>query len=82
MDGKYDAARMFYNRRIVPALIRRADHVITVSHFTADDLVNLVGYPREYAFQYFFLRQHGILPDRPTTAYAHRRQQRRIAHAL
>jgi glycosyltransferase involved in cell wall biosynthesis len=47
MDGKYDAARMFYNRRIVPALIRRADHVITVSHFTADDLVNLVGYPRD-----------------------------------
>mgnify|MGYP003585050243 CR=1 FL=1 len=47
MDGKYDAARMFYNRRIVPALIRRADHVITVSRFTADDLVNLVGYPAE-----------------------------------
>ena len=47
MDNKYDAARMMYNRRIVPALIRRADHVITVSHFTADDLVNLVGYPRE-----------------------------------
>jgi glycosyltransferase involved in cell wall biosynthesis len=47
MDNKYDAARMFYNRRIVPALIRRADHIITVSHFTADDLVNLVGYPHE-----------------------------------
>ncbi len=47
MDHKYDAARMFYNRHIVPALIRRADHVITVSHFTAGDLVNLVGYPAE-----------------------------------
>lgn len=47
LDNKYDAARMFYNRRIVPALIRRADHIITVSHFTADDLVTLVGYPRE-----------------------------------
>ena len=47
ISGKYDAARMFYNRRIVPSLIRRADHVITVSHYTADDLVNLVGYPRE-----------------------------------
>jgi glycosyltransferase involved in cell wall biosynthesis len=47
LDNKYDAARMFYNRRIVPALIRRADHVITVSRFTAGDLVNLVGYPAE-----------------------------------
>lgn len=47
MDGKYDAARMFYNRRIVPSLIRRADHVITVSQYTANDLVNLVGYPAE-----------------------------------
>jgi glycosyltransferase involved in cell wall biosynthesis len=47
MDNKYDAARMFFNRRIVPSLIRRADHVITVSHFTAADLVNLIGYPKE-----------------------------------
>ena len=47
MDGKYDAARMFYNRRIVPSLIRRADHVITVSRFTRDDLITLVGYPAD-----------------------------------
>jgi len=47
LDNKYDAARMFYNRRLVPALIRRADHVITVSRFTAGDLVNLVGYPED-----------------------------------
>lgn len=47
LDGKYDAARMFYNRKIVPSLIRRADHIITVSHYTKGDLVNLVGYPPE-----------------------------------
>lgn len=47
MDHKYDAARMYFNRHLVPSLIRRADHVITVSHFTAADLVNLVGYPKE-----------------------------------
>ncbi|MEI8205626.1 MAG: glycosyltransferase family 1 protein [Kiritimatiellales bacterium] len=47
MDHKYDAARMFFNRQVVPGLIRRADHVITVSHFTAADLVNLIGYPAE-----------------------------------
>ena len=45
--GKYDAARMFYNRRMVPSLIRRADHVVAVSQFTRDDIVNLVGYPPE-----------------------------------
>jgi glycosyltransferase involved in cell wall biosynthesis len=47
MDNKYDAARMFFNRQVVPSLIRRADHVITVSHFTAADIVNLIGYPAE-----------------------------------
>ena len=47
LDHKYDAARMYYNRHIVPSLIRRADHVMTVSHYTAADLVNLVGYPAE-----------------------------------
>jgi glycosyltransferase involved in cell wall biosynthesis len=62
LDNKYDAARMLYNRRIVPALIRRADHVIAVSRFTADDLVNLVGYP----------------PDRITVIYSgiHRQNYR------
>jgi glycosyltransferase involved in cell wall biosynthesis len=38
---------MFFNRRIVPALIRRADHIITVSQYTANDIVNLIGYPRD-----------------------------------
>jgi len=47
MDNKYDAARMFFNRRIVPLQIRRSDRIITVSHFTASDLVNLVGYPAD-----------------------------------
>ncbi len=47
LDAKYDAARMFFNRRIVPTLIRRADRIITVSRYTRDDLVNLVGYPAD-----------------------------------
>jgi glycosyltransferase involved in cell wall biosynthesis len=45
--GKYDSARMFYNHRVVPSLIRRADRVVTVSHFTREDVINLVGYPPE-----------------------------------
>lgn len=47
MDAKYDAARMFYNRRIVPLQIRRADHIITVSHYSKKDIVELVGVPEE-----------------------------------
>ena len=47
IEGKYDRARMAYNRRVVPALIRSADHVITVSRFTRDDVVRLIGYPEE-----------------------------------
>lgn len=47
MDAKYDAARMFYNRRIVPAQIRGADQIITVSHYSKKDIVELVGVPEE-----------------------------------
>jgi glycosyltransferase involved in cell wall biosynthesis len=47
MDAKYDAARMFYNRRIVPAQIRNADEIITVSHHSKKDIAELVGVPEE-----------------------------------
>ncbi len=47
IDAKYDPARMFFNRKIVPAMIRRADHIITVSQYTKNDIVRIVGYPEE-----------------------------------
>jgi len=47
MDAKYDAARMFYNRRMVPAQIRNADQIITVSHYSKKDIVERVGVPAE-----------------------------------
>ena len=47
MDAKYDAARMFYNRRLVPAQIRNADHIITVSHYSKKDIVERVGVPED-----------------------------------
>jgi glycosyltransferase involved in cell wall biosynthesis len=47
VDAKYDPARMFFNRSIVPSMIRNADHVITVSQATKDDLVRKVGYPEK-----------------------------------
>ena len=47
IDAKYDSARMFFNRRIVPTMIRQADHIITVSQYTKDDIVRLIGYPED-----------------------------------
>jgi len=44
IDRKYDRARMLFNRRVVPAMIRRADHVIAVSRQTKRDLVRYAGY--------------------------------------
>jgi glycosyltransferase involved in cell wall biosynthesis len=47
VDAKYDTARMLFNRKIVPAMIRNADHIIAVSHYTKADIVRLTGYPEE-----------------------------------
>ncbi|WDE98562.1 glycosyltransferase family 1 protein [Lentisphaera profundi] len=44
IDGKYDKMRMFYNRKIVPSLIRRCDRLITVSEFSKNDIVKFIGY--------------------------------------
>jgi len=47
VENKYGRARMFFNRKVAPSMIRRADHVIAVSHATKNDLVRIVGYPEE-----------------------------------
>ena len=47
IDTKYDSARMFFNRKIVPTMIRSADHIIAVSQYTKEDIVRIVGYPEE-----------------------------------
>ena len=47
IEGKYSRSRMLFNRKLVPAMIRRADHVITVSEFTKTDLIRHAGYPEE-----------------------------------
>lgn len=47
IDGKYDPARMVFNRKVVPAMIRQADHIITVSESTKNDIVKYTGYPAE-----------------------------------
>ena len=45
--AKYDRARMSFNRRMVPAMIRKADHVIAVSQFTRNDIVRYAGVPED-----------------------------------
>ena len=47
VDAKYDRARMYFNRSIVPAMIRNADHVIAVSQFTKNDIVRYAGVPED-----------------------------------
>jgi len=47
VNAKYDRARMVFNRKVVPSMIRRADHVIAVSHHTKANIVRLTGYPAE-----------------------------------
>lgn len=43
VSGKYDAGRMFYIRHVLPFLIRRLSHVITVSESSCRDIVEYAG---------------------------------------
>lgn len=47
VEAKHDPARMLFNRKIVPAMIRRADHVVAVSQSTKEDLLRFAGYPED-----------------------------------
>ena len=47
VTDKYDAARGLYIRRVLPPLIRRLDHVLTVSEASKRDLLEYVGLPPE-----------------------------------
>ncbi|MCB9799665.1 MAG: glycosyltransferase family 4 protein [Candidatus Omnitrophica bacterium] len=53
VKNKYDAAHMFYIKHILPALVRRLNHVITISEASKKDIV-------EYA---------KVSPDRVTVIY-------------
>ncbi len=44
---KYDAARSFYVRRVLPLPVRRLDHVLTVSESSKRDIVTHLGVPPE-----------------------------------
>jgi glycosyltransferase involved in cell wall biosynthesis len=43
LAGKYGGLRTFYNRRVVPRLLKSVNHVITPSEATKRDLMSLLG---------------------------------------
>ena len=47
VKGKYDPLRMFYTRRVLPGMMRRLDHIVSVSEATRRDLVAHVGLDKE-----------------------------------
>ncbi|MCB1133247.1 MAG: glycosyltransferase, partial [Verrucomicrobiae bacterium] len=47
MRGKYDLARGFFGRGVVPAIARRTDRIIAVSETTGRDIVKWMKVPRE-----------------------------------
>jgi glycosyltransferase involved in cell wall biosynthesis len=48
VEGKYDPARMFYIKRVLPFLARRLTRVLTVSESSKKDIVEYAGVPGEY----------------------------------
>lgn len=45
VPGKYDRARMFYITRVLPMLVRRLTHVLTVSESSKRDILEYAGVP-------------------------------------
>jgi glycosyltransferase involved in cell wall biosynthesis len=79
VHAKYDPARMFFNCKVVPTMIRRADHVITVSHYTKRDIVRYTGYPEEkISVIYSGINRDLLRPIPP----AETRERLQMAHGL
>jgi len=47
VPGKYDRARIFYITRVLPFLIRRLTHVLTISESSKRDIVEYAGVPKD-----------------------------------
>jgi glycosyltransferase involved in cell wall biosynthesis len=76
IEAKYDRARMLFNRRLVPSMVRRADRVIAVSRFTRDDILRLIRYPAErLTVIYNGIDTERFHPLEPQTARQHVRER-------
>ncbi len=47
LKEKYDVLRTVYHRHFLNKLVHRADHIIAVSHYTKNELMEFTGYPEE-----------------------------------
>jgi len=47
VPDKYDAVHRFYNLRVLPHLLRRQTHILTVSETSKQDIVSYTGLPAE-----------------------------------
>ncbi|MCF7818440.1 MAG: glycosyltransferase family 4 protein [Kiritimatiellales bacterium] len=79
VDAKYGPARMLFNRKMVPAMIRNADHVIAVSHNTKADIVRFTGYPAEKISVVYSGIDHDVFRPVPV---AEAREQLSLLHGL
>lgn len=79
VEAKYGRARMLFNRELVPAMIRRADHVIAVSEFTKKEIVQHAGYPEERISVVYSGIDHSLFQPVPREAA---REQMEALHGL
>jgi len=79
VENKYGRARMVFNRKLAPSMIRRANHVIAVSHATKADLMQRIGYPEEKISVIYSGIDHDLFRPMPK---ADAREQLSVRHGL
>jgi glycosyltransferase involved in cell wall biosynthesis len=60
VEGKYDPARMFYIKRVLPFLIRRLSQVLTVSESSKRDIVQYARVPERRVTVTYLAAEQGI----------------------
>jgi len=79
VERKYAPARMLFNRKVVPAMIRRANHVIAVSEQTKNDLVRFARYPEDRISVIYSGINHDLFQP---VAKQEARERLQMAHGL
>ncbi|MBI1290650.1 glycosyltransferase [bacterium] len=72
VTGKYDPARIFYIRTVLPFLVRRLSHVLTVSESSRRDIIEFAGVPPDRVTVTPLAADHRVyFPDDRDKARAH-----------
>jgi len=70
MRNKYDRSHLFYVTKVLPALVRRLSHVITVSKSAKHDIVEFAGVPEDRVTVIPNAVDHTLFfPDDPDAAF-------------